>query len=135
MSLPTGYPKTYYPNANIVTLDPAQAQAITSAFTQVTGLAATSTSAFVAVPGSQLQTSFNEIISYQVTVAAHDVKAQIYGSINGVNFTAIGSPTTITSGTTALVSVANGGYLYYNLYIEDNVGGTHGTITAVGFCI
>lgn len=135
MALPPEYPLNYEALAKIVALDPAQAQAITAAYTQVTGLSQLTTSSLVAVTGSQLQTSFNQICSYYLSAATNNIKAQIYGSVDGVNFVAIGSPTTINAAASALVSVGSGGYLYYKLYVEDATGGSHGTVTGAGFCI
>lgn len=135
MSLPATYPRGYYPVGTIVSLDPAQTQPITTSKT-VSGLTATSTASYVAVPNSQLQASFNQVVSYYMTVVTNNLNFQIYGSVDGVNFNAIASTiTTINAAASGLVTLATGGYLFYQLYVEDASGGSHGTCTGAGFCI
>lgn len=136
MSLPANYPLEYG-NAvgTIIALDPAQTQTVSPAYSRATGLSQVTTSSNLFVTGSTLTSSFNRVVSYYLSATIHNIKAQIAGSVDGVNYTLLGSPTTINSGNSALVTITNGGYPFYRLQIQDAQGGSHGRVTGAGFCI
>lgn len=136
MTIPSSqFNGSYEPLGKVVTFDPAFASITITPAPQLT------TSAFVAVVGSTIDTAGGQTnVAYQVTAASHDIKAKIQGSFDGVNWTDLITAAVVTSGSTAVLNAAStgavtayAGYRYYQLVIEDNVGGTHGTATVIGF--
>jgi len=133
----------------VVSLDPNQTQSVTSGnpTVSVSPVGQLSTAAYVLLAGSLLTLNGQSRVAYYLSCTTHNVTFTIKGSLDGTNWfvveatdqqaNALLADIAVVVGTAQMAVLAppNAGsvFQYYQVYLKDTAGGTHGTGTVVGF--